>query len=75
MRSLAYCDLSSCCQLKYTAIEYDIISLRVYTLVCYGMPLPAFGNLTVSMGQQKNVDAVFSTIAQDNVPTTLSFLD
>lgn len=41
------------------------------TLVCYGTPLPAFGNLTVSMGQQKNVDAVFSTIAQDNVPTTL----
>lgn len=43
-------------------------------LACYGVPLPAGGELTVSYGSEKMDDATLSTIGQDHVPVTVYFL-
>lgn len=44
------------------------------SLACYGIPLPAGGELTVSYGTEKMADATLSTIGQEQVPITVYFL-
>lgn len=51
--------------------NYDVDS---NALTCYGIPLPAGGELTVSYGSEKLAGATLSTIAQAQVPVTIYFL-
>lgn len=44
------------------------------TVTCYGLPLSAGGELTVSHGSEKMADAALSSIGQENVPVTVYFL-
>lgn len=44
------------------------------SLACYGVPLPAGGELNVSYGSEKMADATLSTIEQEQVPITVYFL-
>lgn len=54
-----------------TGFLHSYYTVHDDTLTCYGSVLPAYGRLAVSIGQQKNVDARFSTIGQENIPTTV----
>lgn len=51
--------------------NYDVES---NTVACYGLPLPAGGELAVSYGSEKMADATLSSIGQDGVPITVYFL-
>ena len=45
--------------------------VRDNVLQCFGLPLPEGGKLTVSVGTQTDVDAALSTVARENLPTTV----
>ena len=56
------------------AILYQNYDVENSTVTCYGLPLPAGGELTVSYGSEKMTDATLSSIGQENIPITVYFL-